>query len=140
VKPAHTGYLVDQGYGAAIWIEQTVAASRPNCRLIEASFDRNDREPTLGRQLVRSIAEGSCLGGIDDRVSEMTIQLAEVLFLTAPQDLFAARERKRQHRYEISTRNYQQDTQDEFRANMLSNYQRLNQQDIHEQEEESGSQ
>jgi hypothetical protein len=46
-----------------------------------------------------------------------------VLFLAVRQNLFSTRERKYQHRHEIGAGNYQQDTQDDFRAAVFSNYQ-----------------
>src|SRR6267378_2618180 len=69
-------------------MEQAITSGRIYRGFVEAGFDGDRCEYSVGGD--RRVANGLRLFGIDDGISQVAIDFAEVLFTAAGQHLFAA--------------------------------------------------
>src|SRR5947207_3592229 len=89
--PVPISTVIDQCQDAAVRTKQAIAAPRGDRGFVEASLQCDDRVHALRGGLIWRVAEGPGLSHLRDRICEMTIELAKVLFLATGQDLFMAR-------------------------------------------------
>src|SRR2546421_9663894 len=101
-------------------MQQPVAPVRPDRGFVKTRPDSDDGELPLGRCQARCVANRFRLLRVCDRICEMTIKLAEMLFLATRQQLVVTYYRKDKHDSEICASYREDRRQKEFCAAVLS--------------------
>ena len=109
----------------------SIASGRTDCRLIEARLDCDNGERARGSRLIGRVSDRFHLLDIGDGIRQVAIDFAEVLFLTASQHLFAAREREDQNSRQVDCGNHQHGDCDNLCQTELSHRQRVDERETY---------
>ena len=100
-RPVLTSLGINHSGETTIWRECSVSSVWADGVFIKTSLDRYDVVKAIGRRLVRAVTQRFGLPHVENGISEVAVNFAEVFFLTAGKYRLGTREREKQQEPDV---------------------------------------